>query len=132
MGLIIDTGVLIKAERQDHRNPVALVPVGEEVGLCSISLSELLEGIYYAKTQLQAERRRNFIERAKSVIPIVAFDESIAEVHARLRAKLRQQGKLIGPHDLIIVATAMSLRWDILTFNVTEFRQVEGLGVREA
>ena len=39
---------------------------------------------------------------------------------------------MIGAHNFIIAATAMSLGWDVLTFNVAEFRQVEGLGVREA
>ena len=39
---------------------------------------------------------------------------------------------MIGAHDMIIAATAMSLGWDVLTSNAAEFRQVEGLGVREA
>jgi predicted nucleic acid-binding protein len=39
---------------------------------------------------------------------------------------------MIGAHDLIIAATAMSLGWDVLTLNGSEFRQVEGLSVREA
>ncbi len=39
---------------------------------------------------------------------------------------------MIGAHDLIIAATAMSIGWDVLTLNAAEFRQVEGLGVTEA
>lgn len=52
--------------------------------------------------------------------------------HAQLRATQRQKGKLIGAHDLIIAATAMHLGWEVLTLNGAEFRQVDGLGVREA
>ncbi len=132
MGLIVDTGIFIRAERDGHRDPVALVPFDDELGFCSISLSELLEGVHYAATPLRAERRRNFIERAKAVMPIFVFDEAVAEVHARLRAAQRKKGKMIGAHDFIIAATAMSLGWDVLTFNSAEFRHVEGLGVREA
>ena len=131
MGLITDTGVFIRAEREGHRDPVALIPLDEELGISSITLSELLEGIYYAKTQLRAERRRDFVERAKAVVPVIAFDETIAEVHAGLRAKQRSRGKMIGAHDLIIAATAMSLGWDVLTTNAAEFQQVEGLRVRD-
>lgn len=57
---------------------------------------------------------------------------SAALQHARLRALQRRLGKMIGAHDLIIAATALGLGWDVLTFNVAEFRQVEGLAVWEA
>lgn len=130
MGLIIDTSVFIKAERDGHRNPVALVPIGNELAISAITLSELLEGIHYARTQLRAESRRGFIERARDVIPIMAFDETIAEVHAGLRARQRQRGRMIGAYDLIIAATALSLGWEVLTFNTAEFAQIEGLSVR--
>lgn len=132
MGLIVDTGIFIRAERDGHRDPLALIPSGDEFGICSISLSELLEGIYHAVTPSRADRRRAFIERTKAVIPVIAFDAEIAEAHARLRVKQRQKGKMIGAHHFIIAATALTLSWDVLTFNVAEFRQVEGLGVREA
>ena len=130
MGLIIDTGIFIKAEREGHRDPVALYSTTDDMGICSITLSELLEGLHYAKSPIHVERRRNFIERARSVLPIFAFDERIAEVHAGLRAKQRMSGRMIGAHDLIIAATAMSLGWEVLTLNAAEFRKVEGLGVR--
>jgi predicted nucleic acid-binding protein len=37
---------------------------------------------------------------------------------------------MIGAHDMIVAATAISLGWDVLTFNAAEFGQIEGLGVR--
>lgn len=132
MGLIVDTGIFIRAEREAHRDPVANFSSGEELGICSITLSELLEGVHYAKSELQAERRRAFVTRIRSVFPVIPFDETIAEIHAGLRARQRLSGKTIGAHDLIIAATAVSLGWDVLTFNATEFRQVEGLQVRVA
>jgi predicted nucleic acid-binding protein len=38
---------------------------------------------------------------------------------------------MIGPHDLIIAATALHRRWTVVTFNGREFRQVPGLTVIE-
>lgn len=132
MGLIIDTGVFIKAERQGQLEPSSVIPRTEDAGLCSISLSELLEGIHHAKSSQGTQRRQDFVERVKATIPVLAFDETVAAVHARLRSMQRKKGKMIGAHNFIIAATAMSRGWDVLTFNVAEFRQIEGLGVREA
>ena len=132
MGLIIDPGVFIKAERQGQLEPSKVIPRTDEAALCSISLSVLLEGIHYANSSQRAQRRQDFVELVKAIIPVLAFDESIVVVHAQLRSTQRKLGRMIGAHDLIIAATAMSLGWDVLTFNAAEFRQVEGLGIREA
>lgn len=130
MGLIVDTGIFIRAERDGHRDPTALFPVGEELGISIITLSELLEGVHLANSPARAARRAEYIERLKKFMSIMSFDGQIVEVHAKLRATQRQRGKMIGAHDLIIAATAISMSWDVLTLNATEFRQVEGLGVR--
>jgi tRNA(fMet)-specific endonuclease VapC len=107
------------------------VPTDEDLGMSIITLSELLEEVHYAETAERAQRRQRFIDRAREVIPVQGFDIPTAIVHARLRAEQRKRGRMIGAHDLIIAATAMSLGWDVLTFNPADFREVEGLGVRE-
>jgi len=132
MGLIIDTGIFIKAERESRADLARFIPRGEDVGLCSITVSELYEGVYLANSEQRAADRREFIEQFALVMPVIDFTMNAALVHARLRAAQRKKGKMIGAHDLIIAATAMSLGWDILTLNRSEFRQIEGLGVREA
>jgi len=38
---------------------------------------------------------------------------------------------MIGPHDLIIAATAMSRQWAVATFDAAEFGHVPGLVVVE-
>jgi predicted nucleic acid-binding protein len=132
MGLIIDTGIFIRAERDGHRNPRAALPQGEEAAITSITLSELLEGVHLAASPARARVRIAFIEQLPGIVPILPFDEEIARYHAKLRAIQRSRGKMIGAHDLITAATAISLDWDVLTLNASEFRQIEGLGVREA
>ena len=132
MGLIIDTSFFIRAERTRNVDWRLKLPRDEDGAISAISVSELLMGYHLASGTEVSVRRQSFIEDILSFIPVAAFTGGIARVHARLNAKLRQQGKMIGAHDLIIAATAMSLGWDVLTFNVTEFRHVEGLGVRKA
>jgi len=132
MGLIIDTGIFIKAERESRTDLAQLFPAGEKVGLCTITISELYEGVYAANNPKRASARKAFIEQFALALPRYDFDMKVALRHSELRVAQRQRGKMIGAHDLIIAATAMSLGWDVFTYNVAEFRRIEGLGVREA
>ncbi len=132
MGVIIDSGFFIRAERTRNADWRFKLPRVEESAISAISVTELLTGFHLAAATAAAARRQSFIEDILSLVPVAAFNVETARVHARLRASLRKQGKMIGAHDLIIAATAVSLGWDVLTFNANEFRQVDGLGVREA
>ncbi len=54
----------------------------------------------------------------------------VARVHARLVADLTAAGRLIGPNDVMIAATAVAHGYGLLTLNVREFARVPGLDVR--
>jgi predicted nucleic acid-binding protein len=129
VGLILDTGVFIRAERE-RRRPSLSAPPGEAAGICTITLSELFEGVHLADSAERANRRLAFIEQNALPLPVFVFDAAIAQVHAKLRAEQRRRGAMIGAHDLIIAATAMALGWGVLTGNVAEFSRVEALDVR--
>lgn len=62
MGLIIDTGVFIEAERETRTDLARLYPGGEDVGRCTNAVSELYEGVHLAKSPKRAADRREFIE----------------------------------------------------------------------
>ncbi|MGQ0485526.1 MAG: PIN domain-containing protein [Hyphomicrobiales bacterium] len=130
--MIVDTGIFIRAERMKSPAWRRQMPLGEAGAISAMTLSEMLTGLHLASDPAMAQRRGAFIEDILSYIPVVGFGTAIARVHARLRAELRRKGKTVGAHDLIIAATAVSLGWDVLTTNAAEFRQVEGLQVREA
>jgi tRNA(fMet)-specific endonuclease VapC len=131
MGLIVDTGVFIRAERDKRVNLPSILPTDAEIGISAITLSELYEGLEFAAPGERHRQRHSFIQSIERDVPIYDFDAIVARVHARLRAEQRRRGKMIGAHDLIIAATAMNLGWEVLTFNSGEFRQVDGLVVRE-
>lgn len=132
MGVIVDTGIFIRAERMKSPAWRMQLPLGEAGAISAMTLSEMLTGFHLATDPAIALRRGAFIEDILSYIPVVGFGTAVARAHARLRAELRRKGKTVGAHDLIIAATAVSLGWDVLTTNAAEFRQVEGLQVREA
>jgi tRNA(fMet)-specific endonuclease VapC len=55
------------------------------------------------------------------------FDGACAAHAARIRVELEQAGTPIGPHDLLIAATALHHQGTLITRNVREFSRVSGL-----
>jgi tRNA(fMet)-specific endonuclease VapC len=58
---------------------------------------------------------------------ILAFDSECAAHAARIRADLDALGTPIGPHDLLIAATALRYQATLVTRNLREFVCVQGL-----
>jgi tRNA(fMet)-specific endonuclease VapC len=57
----------------------------------------------------------------------LAFDSACAAQAARIRAELEARGTPIGPHDILIAATALRHQSTLVTRNVREFSRVPGL-----
>lgn len=132
MGLILDSSLLIADERKGfdlsawlHARP------SEPVAISVITYSELWFGLDVETDVVRARRRRRWVEKLFRRLEIVPVDTRVARVHARIWAQLSSSGQMIGPHDLIVAATAMQRRWAIATFNIREFRHVRGLEVIE-
>jgi len=125
MGTLLDSSVLIGLERTG--SPLAL-PDDEEVGIAAITASELLHGVHRADPPRRAQREA-FVEHLLRVLPVYPFSLESARVHARLWADLVTAGRPVGPHDLLLAATALALGWSVATYNESEFRRVPGLVV---
>lgn len=132
MGVILDTGLFIRAARNKSPAWRAQLPAGEDIAISAMTVSELLTGFHLASDAAIAARRHAFVEDILTYVPVMPCATAVARVHARLRAELRRKGKTVGAHALIIAATAVSLGWDVLTTNAAEFRLVEGLQVKQA
>jgi tRNA(fMet)-specific endonuclease VapC len=128
LGTLLDSSVLIRLERSGRG--LLAVPEDEEVGIAAITAAELLHGVLRANAQHRSQRAA-FVEHALETLPVLPFDLTVARVHARLWADLASSGRLIGPHDLIIAATALASGWLVATHNVSEFSRVPALVVRE-
>ena len=61
--------------------------------------------------------------------PVVWPTEATLRLYAKIFAHLRARGRMIGPNDLWIAASALEHGCPLLTRNVEEFRHVEGLVV---
>ncbi len=127
MGLILDTNVFIHAERSASPIDFSKWESYGDVYISSITASELLVGVHYAKDEAKRIRRSAFVESILAKISVLGFETEEARVHAGLFASLAKQGKMIGAHDLIIAATAIAHNCAVLTENTKEFERVQDL-----
>lgn len=132
MGVIFDTSEIIALER-DKRSIEEIIHGREEepCGISVITVAELLHGVERADTQARKIKRQAFVEKAIELFPVFPFDITIARIYARLWASLAAQGLVVGSHDLIIAATALSKDYAIVTANMRDFGKIEGLKVEK-
>jgi tRNA(fMet)-specific endonuclease VapC len=128
MGVILDTSVIIEAERgrMDYKKFTA----GREAqsfGLSVITVAELLHGLHRVDTEARRMRRSAFVEKVIEIFPIYPFDLQTARIYAAVWARLQQQGLLVGAHDIVIGATAIGLGFSVATFNPRHFSRIPGL-----
>lgn len=130
MGTLIDSSVLIAAERGRLDLPAALADRADDtVGIAAITVSEVLHGTYRLGG-VRLTQARAFVERWLAILPVLPFDLQAAQVHATLAAELGRKGTPIGAHDLLIAATAVQLGYAVATCDRRSFGRVDGLVVR--
>ena len=96
------------------------------VGLSVVSLAELYEGLARSRNpDADAEALRLFLE-AVDVVPV---DDAACRVFGEERARLREEGNLIGDMDILIGATAVSNGLTLLTNNRRHFERMQGLNI---
>jgi len=127
--LLIDASVLVAAERGKFDLRAQLSSQPElECSLATITVAEILHGWHRAQPEHKA-RREAFIQRLLEEFPVLPFDLEAAHAHARLGAGLAERGILIGAHDLILGATAVSREAGVATRDLRSFPRIPGLEV---
>jgi predicted nucleic acid-binding protein len=130
MAILVDSNVFIGLERRGLR--IADLPrIGpdEPAALASITAAELLIGVRRSAPSPRTTTRSAFVQAICQTLPVLPFDLVAARVHAQLWSDLASAGTLIGPHDLLIAATAVSAGYAILTDNTREFGRIPDLVV---
>ena len=130
MGTLIDSSVLIAAERGQLDLATMLAEHGEEdFAISAVTASELIHGVHRARTAAQRNRREAFVEGLLARLPVLPFDLVTARIHARLSAELAAQRVAVGPHDLMIAATAMAKGYEVVTRDERSFPKISGLSL---
>lgn len=134
LGIVLDSSILIAAERRKLRPEQAIETVQKTVGevpivLCSLTVAEIGHGIYRADTPETRSRRRKFLDELKATVPIYPVTEATAEIVARIGGEQAAKGVNLPLGDLIIGACALELGYAIGTSNVRDFNRIPGLNI---
>jgi len=132
VGLVLDSSVIIAAERRGHTVPEILEQVkaarGEiEIGLSVVTIAELVHGAYRTKVQERQQRRLEFIERLSTDVPVHPVTLEIARLAGRIEGQQEAVGVQFAFEDLLIGATALHLGYEVATLNLRDFGRIPGL-----
>lgn len=117
--LILDTGVLVRAER-GAADLAALLEGSDDASVAAVTVAELHLGVELAN-DANRERRQEFVDGILALVPVEDYDADTARIHARLLAHVRRTGKPRGARDLIIAATAAATARTIVTSDAKAF-----------
>ncbi len=134
MGLILDSSVLIAAERQGKNARQVLGTIAQEVGdtevgISVVTLIELAHGAARADSPERKSKREKFIEELLTAIPVYPVTTSVALRAGQLDGQNQARGVKVPLADLLIGVAALELGYGVATANLRHFRQVIGLSV---
>ena len=131
MAIILDADVIIRGEKGtfDLEGWIAGRP-DELFEVAAITVAELWHGVERAHGARKTGRLQ-YLQSVLAPLPILPYTERTALEHARIWAALEAAGKMIGPYDVIVAATALERGSQVATFNKQHFDQVPGLKVIE-
>ena len=99
-----------------------------QLRLSSVVKAELLYG---ARHSPRVAENLQLLERFSAPFISLPFDDQCAEHYGLIRTDLAARGKLIGPNDLLIAASARAFDLTLVTHNMAEFTRVVGLRVED-
>ncbi len=134
MGLILDSSVLIAAERKGRNAHQALVEIavraaGEDVAISVVTLIELAHGAARANTPQRKAMRQQFIRELMTAVPVHPVSASVALRAGQIDGESTARGVILPLSDLLIGVTALDLGYRVATGNVRHFQRIPGLNV---
>jgi len=134
MGLILDSTVLIGAERKGMNARQALTLVMDKVGSSEVGISvvtalEFEHGIARADTAERRETRQRFLDELMSAVPVHPVTLAIALRAGQIDGAGAARGVRVALGDLLIGVTALEAGFSVATANLRHFGMIPGLDV---
>lgn len=134
MGLILDSSVLIAAERQGQNaqqalSAIALRAAGEDVAISVVTEIELAHGVARADTPQRKASRRQFLSELLTVLPVHTVTVPVALRAGQIDGENSALGIRLALSDLLIGVTALELGYRVATTNLRHIKMVPGLGI---
>ena len=134
LGIVLDSSVLIAAERRKLTALQAIIEVRARFGsvaivLSAVTVAEIGHGIYRANTEEIRQRRRQFLDDLVTTVPVYPLTVTTAEIVARISGEEAAKGVNLPIADLMIGACAIELGYAICTRNPRDFTRIPGLRI---
>jgi tRNA(fMet)-specific endonuclease VapC len=134
MGLILDSSVVIAAERRgDTVEQLITWVIGatgdQDAALSAIGLTELIHGIYRAQTMEVRRRREAFLNELLVDLTVYPYTKETALLAGKIDGEQQSRGVVIPFSDLLIGATALGLGFQVATSNLRDFQRIPGLSM---
>ena len=135
MGLILDSSVVIAAERRGQTAYHMVEAIGAqmadpEIAVSVITVLELAHGIARAKTEARRAARTQFLDDLLVGMPVHPVTVLAALRAGQIDGQLRAEGKTVALADLLIGTTALVLGYTVATGNPRHFAMIPGLSVQ--
>ena len=136
LGLILDSSVVIEAERKGQAVEQFLESIRQSFGevaiaLCSVTVAELVHGVYRANLPEIRQRRRAFIDELKRHVPVHPVTEATGEIMGKISGEQAAQGIKIPFDDLAIGASALEQNYGVAIRNLRHFEKIPGLTIHQ-
>lgn len=134
MGLILDSSVVIAAERQRETVPQLLRRIvaaagDQRVALSAVGLTELVHAIYRAPDSIRRLNHEHYLADLLADMEVVPYAKATALLAGRIDGEQRAQGVTIPFADLLIGATALEHGYAVATVNLRHFQSIPGLQI---
>ena len=133
LGIVLDSSAAIRAERNQQSIPEFIEAILHTHGPLDLSLSPVtvaeVHGIYRAKTQQAAQRRRAFVEELVNLVPVHPVTRETAWLVGQIEGEEAAKGNVLPFNDLMIAAAALEQSYAVLTGNLRHFQKIPGLVV---
>ncbi len=135
MGIVVDTSVLVTAERRKHSSAEIFAQLqaifgNAEIVLSAVTVAELAHGIERAEPETRRHQRQAFLDDLLADLQIYPVTTEIALRAGRISGQLARQGLVVPFEDLLIGVTALHNNFELVTENVSHFGKIPGLPVR--
>jgi predicted nucleic acid-binding protein len=134
LGIILDSRVIIEAERKRQNAEESLTAIrqrfGEiEIAMSAVTIAELVHGIARANTAEIGRRRRGFIDELKKHVPAHPVTDETGEIAGKISGEQALRGVTLPIDDLLIGASALDQGYCIATRNERHFRNIPDLEI---
>jgi tRNA(fMet)-specific endonuclease VapC len=127
---LLDTNICIYAINKRSNELIEKIGSSLESGLylSALTVAELEFGV---ENSIQIEKNRMALLKFISIFEIINFDVQDAIEYGKLKAKLKKNGTLIGPIDMLLAAQSISKNLIFVTNNTNEFKRIENLKIED-